>query len=88
MKLGKVTGNVVSTKKLAWFVGERFLLVQPVDENGNNIGPKFVATDVAQAGPGDTVIYEESREAANALKDAFNISDATVIGVVDSINTE
>jgi ethanolamine utilization protein EutN len=86
MKLGKVTGNVVSTKKLDWFIGERFLLVQPIDENGKEHGSKLVATDVAQAGPGDIIIYEEGREAANALKDAFNISDATILGVVDSIN--
>ena len=86
MRLGKVTGNVVSTNKLESFTGERFLLVQPIDEKGANCGDKIVATDVAQAGPGDIVIYEEGREAANALRDPFNISDATVLGVVDSIN--
>jgi len=90
MKLGRVTGSVVSSKKLEDFEGEKLLIVQPVDENLKEVGKALVALDMAQAGPGDIVFFEGGREAALAIKnkETFNISDATIMGVVDSINIE
>lgn len=90
MKLGLVTGNVVSTKKLKEFESEKLLLVQPLDENRKPIGKELVALDIAQAGEGDVVIFETGREAAMAIryKETINVSDATVVAIVDSINAE
>ncbi len=88
MKLGKVTGTVVSTQKLECFSGRKLLLVQPLDENRKPSGIPIVAVDTVQAGTGDVVIFEGGKEAAQALGAWFNPCDASVIGIVDDINRE
>lgn len=90
MKLGLVTGTVVSSKKLKEFEGEKFLIVQPLNEHRQPDGKELIANDVAQAGEGDIVMYETGREAAMAIqfKETINVSDATVVAVVDSISLE
>ena len=86
MKLGRVIGRVVSTQKLACFEGVKLLLIQPIDENRETLGDALVAVDVVKAGPGETVFYERSKEAAQALENWFNPADAAIIGIVDEID--
>ncbi len=88
MKLGKVIGRVVCTAKMETFEGVKLLLMQPIDENLNNTGAPIVACDTVQAGEGDIVFYESSKEAAKALDNWFNPADAAIIGIVDQINKE
>lgn len=88
MKIGIVTGSVVATRKVATFHGERLLLVQPLDDDGNKKGDPIVACDTCQAGPGDRVLYEGGREAAMALRHAFNPADAAVLSVIDEVTQE
>ena len=87
MKTGRVIGSVVSTSKVESFEGIRLLLVQPTDAAGESAGRPFVACDTCQAGPGDFVLYEGGREAAMALPHYFNPSDATVMAIIDDIDT-
>ncbi len=88
MKFARVTGTVVSTAKLESFTGEKLLLIQPLDENGKDNGREIVACDTVQAGPGDLVFFETGREAAIALENTWNVSDATVMAIVDRIHNE
>lgn len=88
MKLGKVIGNVVCTQKVESWEGVKLLLVQPLDENLKECGAPLIACDTVQAGPGDIVFYEGGREAALGLSDWFNPSDATIMGIVDSVDIE
>lgn len=88
MKLGKVVGNVVCTVKVESWEGVKLLLVQPLDENLEEIGISLIACDTVQAGPGDIVFYEGGREAALGMQNWFNPSDATIMGIVDHVNTE
>ncbi len=84
MKLARVIGNVVCTRKEASFEGIKLMLIQPVDDNLKDYGSPIVACDTVQAGMGDIVLYEGGREAALALANWFNPSDATIMGIVDS----
>jgi len=86
MKLGKVIGNVVCTQKVDSFQGIKLLLLQPLDENLKEIGDSVVACDTVQAGINDIVCYEGGREAALGLKNWFNPSDLTIMGIVDQVN--
>jgi len=86
MKLGKVVGNVVCTQKINSLEGLKLLLVQPLNEKLEEIGEPAVACDTVQAGIGDTVFYEGGREAALGLKNWFNPSDMTIMGIVDQVN--
>ncbi len=86
MKIGRITGTVVSTRKIESLEGIILLLVQPLDDNMQNSGNPIVACDTVQAGSGDLVIYEGGREAALALDNWFNPSDAAVIGIIDQLD--
>jgi len=86
MKLGKVIGNVVCTQKIDSLEGLKLLLVQPLNEKLEEIGEPAVACDTVQAGIGDIIFYEGGREAALALKNWFNPSDMTIMGIVDQVN--
>lgn len=86
MKIGRVTGTVVSTMKLESLEGIKLLLVQPLDENMENSGNSLVACDTVQAGTGDLVIYEGGREAALSLDNWYNPADAAVIGIIDQLD--
>lgn len=88
MQLGRIVGTVVCEKKDPGLDGLKLLLVQPVDERGRALGRPLVACDVAQAGAGDLVLFEGGREAALALANWYNPSDATVMGVVDRAEAE
>jgi ethanolamine utilization protein EutN len=86
VKIGRVTGTVVSTGKLESMEGIKLLLVQPLDDKMQNSGNPLVACDTVQAGTGDLVIYEGGREAALALDNWYNPSDAAVIGIIDQLD--
>ena len=68
MYLGQIEGTVVATQRVQGLSGAKFLLVQPLDEDRNPVGPKEVAVDTVQAGVGDFVYLVGSREATLALK--------------------
>jgi ethanolamine utilization protein EutN len=88
MKLGKVVGTVVSTQKLEVLEGIKLLLVQPIDEHGNDRGEVLVAMDPVQAGEGDTIFYESSKEAAQAFKEWFQPGDVAIFGIVDHVDLQ
>jgi ethanolamine utilization protein EutN len=88
MKLGRVIGTVVCTRKEESWEGVKLLLVQPLDENQDESGEPLVACDIVQAGPGELVIYEEGREAAICLPNWYNPADACVMGIVDQVHVE
>lgn len=89
MRLGKVVGRVVSTKKLSCLDGLALLLVQPLNQRREEEGPVIVAFDTVKAGEGDFVFYEGGKEAAQANPNGwFNPADAAILGIVDAVNAE
>jgi ethanolamine utilization protein EutN len=88
MKLGRVTGRVVSTKKIFSFEGIKLLLVQPVDEHLVPYGDPIVAFDTIRSGTGDLIYYETSKEAGRILETLMNPCDAAIVGIVDNIFLE
>jgi len=63
------------------------LLVQPLRADGTDSGRPTAALDTCDAGPGDTVLYVTSSEAALPFADRNDVTatDATIVGVVDSV---
>lgn len=86
MKLGKVIGSVVASTIDESLVGVTLLLVQPLADDFTAKGSPLVACDTVQAGPGDRVLFEGGREAAVALANWFNPTDASVMAIVDSVD--
>ena len=88
MKLAKVIGTVVATKKVDSIRDLKILMIQPLDEKLENAGEPVAAIDTVQAGYGDLVYYIIAREASLALPDPFSPVDATITGIVDQVNIE
>lgn len=86
MYLGRVVGSVVSTIKIPHLEGRRLLLVDELDEGGVQTGDYDIAVDVAQAGPGDTVlVIDEGNGARQILGIDPGAVRAVIVGVVDEL---
>ena len=86
MKLCRVTGNVVATVKHPTYRGHKIMIVQPLDEHQVDVGPTFLAVDLAQAGPGDTVlVMQEGNGVRQILKEAKLPIRSIIVGVVDAV---
>ena len=83
MHLGRVIGRVVCTQRLPGLLGEKFLLVRPLDEKGEPAGETLVACDAVGSGLGDVVHVCDGRESTLALHDPFVPIDATIVGHVE-----
>ena len=86
MKLAKVIGSVWATKKQERFDGRRMLMVQPMTFSGIVTGTPIAALDTVDAGEGDMVMYATSAEAAVPFRPGLTPTDATVVGIVESID--
>ena len=87
MKLGRITGRVVSTQKLECFEGIKLLLIQPLDRDLNAKGDVIVGMDAVRAGEGYLIYYESSKEAPQAMPDGnwFQPGDVAIIAIIDDI---
>jgi ethanolamine utilization protein EutN len=86
MILGKVIGNVVSTQKHPDYVGEKILIVQPIDAAGKAAGKSLLAIDRAQAGVGDRVlINDEGNSARMIIGNSHAPIRTVIIGIVDAV---
>lgn len=87
MQLARVIGRVVATERAEGLEGVRFLLIQPLDKNGEPEGRTVVAADaVHMAGEGELVYFVSSREAAEALPVRFVPVDHAITGIVDEVH--
>jgi ethanolamine utilization protein EutN len=89
MKLARVIGTVVATRKIEGLDGVKFLVVQPLDQETNPVGRPVVAADAtAQAAPGELVFMVASREGAQAMPNVFVPVDLAITGIVDEVDIE
>lgn len=86
MVLGRVIGIVVATMKNESLVGQRLLIVQPIDRNGRDKGKSIVALDSVGAGAGETIYWCRGKEASFPFLPAEVPTEATIVGIVDTIN--
>jgi ethanolamine utilization protein EutN len=86
MYIGKVIGTVVATVKISHLEGRKLLLVEQLDLEGQEVGYYDIAVDVAQAGPGDTVlVIDEGNGARQILRLDPGAVRAVIVGVVDEV---
>ena len=88
MYLARVTGTVVATQKDPNFHGLTLLVLEPMTPNRRTVGPAIVAVDTVGAGEGEDVFFVRGREAALPFFPAHVPTDASVVGIVDHLNTE
>ena len=84
MRLARVVGTVVATRKAHKLDGAKLLLTQPVDRAGQPVGVSQLAVDAVGAGVGDLVLLVlEGRAAGAALGRRAAPVDAAIVGIVD-----
>lgn len=87
MYIGRVIGSVVATIKISHLEGRHLLLVEQLDMDGRATDEYDVAVDVAQAGPGDTVlVIDEGNGARQILGIDPGAVRAVIVGVVDEVS--
>jgi len=86
MYIGKVIGTVVATIKISHLEGHKLLLVDQLNLQGQETGYYDIAVDVAQSGPGDTVlVIDEGNGARQILGLDPGAVRAVIVGVVDEV---
>ena len=90
MKLAKVVGSVVATRKDERLVGHKLLVVQmliPGREGiyrpGRDEGGFAVAVDLVGSGTGETVLLCSGSSARSATGDMTSPVDLAIVGIVD-----
>jgi carbon dioxide concentrating mechanism protein CcmL len=85
--LARVKGNLVSTQKDKNLVGQKLLIVHPIDLEGNKIGIKdVIALDTVNSGIGDTVILvQEGKAVQQILGNKTTPAHSIIVAVVDSL---
>ena len=87
MKIGRVSGTVVSTINVPVYEGRRLLLRDLLDETGKTKeGRSMIAVDAVGAGAGETVLILDE---GNSARQVVDLEDApiraVIVGIVDEI---
>ncbi len=84
MQLARVIGTVVSTVKNEALEGRKFLIVQNLNGELEDVGKPLVALDAIGAGVGEIVFWCAGKEASFPFKRDSTPTDCTIVGIVDS----
>jgi ethanolamine utilization protein EutN len=87
MFFAQVIGTVWATLKDEHLRGFKLQFIQPMNSRREKSGDPIVAVDTVGAGPGETVMYITAREAVIPLPVDFAPVDASIVGIVDRIDT-
>lgn len=82
MIVGKVIGSIVSTRKNENLVGNKFMVVEPLEGMGNPEN-KIVAIDNIGAGIGELVLVATGSAARIGCNMESSPVDAAIVGIVD-----
>ena len=87
MLVGRVTGSVVSTNKVAPLMGAKLLIVQPVELDTLQMKDDYViCVDDVGAGEGDLVFCAYGSSARQTDTSKKMASDFSIYGILDSID--
>jgi len=88
MKLAKVVGTVVSTRKDEKLEGLTFFLLQDLGPDMSLTSSIVVAADSVGCGVGEVVLYASGSSARQTLQTNGRPCDATVMAIIDAIDLE
>ncbi len=88
MYLGRIIGTIWATRKYESLVGYKMLFVQPINAEHEDLGEPIIALDTVGAGSGEIIFYVTASEAVIPLDVDMAPVDASIVGIVDSINVQ
>ncbi|MFI3211797.1 MAG: EutN/CcmL family microcompartment protein [Eubacteriales bacterium] len=83
MIVGKVVGSIVATRKNDNLVGNKLMIVEPIEKMKNQTG-HLVAIDNIGAGIGETVLVALGSAARVGCGLEHAPIDAAIVGIVDN----
>jgi ethanolamine utilization protein EutN len=86
MRIAKVIGNVVSTRKDDALIGYSLLVVDVLKPGTDLVQDQLVAIDTVGAGVGDLVLVAQGGAARVPIAPSKAPVDATIIGVIDTVD--
>ncbi len=87
MKIGRVSGTVVSTISSPVYDSRRLLLCDLLDEKGEELsGDYLIAVDAVGAGAGETVLILDEGNSARQVVDMEDAPiRAVIVGIIDAV---
>lgn len=82
MIIGKVVGSLFSTRKSEKLIGNKFMIVEPVESMWGTKG-RLVAIDIIGAGIGEYVLVAQGSAARIGCDMADAPVDAAIVGIID-----
>ena len=82
MIIGKVVGSVVATCKSDKLIGNKFMVIEPLDKMQSG-SAQFVAIDNIGAGIGEIVLVAQGSAARKGCYASDAPVDAAIVGIVD-----
>ncbi|MFT4106378.1 MAG: EutN/CcmL family microcompartment protein [Lacrimispora sp.] len=86
MKLAKVIGTVVATRKDETLVGHKLMIIRRIDGNGNFIDLEEVAVDYVGAGIGELVLVGQGSCVRVDKRKKEAVIDMAIIGIIDTMD--
>ncbi|HIS30095.1 MAG TPA: EutN/CcmL family microcompartment protein [Candidatus Limivivens intestinipullorum] len=83
MIIGKVVGTVICTRKNPDLIGNKFMIVDPMEKMSAHGADRIVAVDDVGAGIGDIVLVTTGSSARLGITDPNSPVDACIVGIVD-----
>ncbi len=86
MKIGRVSGTVISTISAPVYDHRRLLMCDLLDADGRDTGDYLICVDSVDAGYGETVlIIDEGNAARQVVSDPTAPIRAVIVGIVDEL---
>ncbi len=82
MIVGKVVGSVVSTRKSEKLIGQKFMIVEPLQHMKGGL-EQMIAIDIIGAGVGEYVLVALGSAARIGCGEETAPIDAAIVGIID-----
>ena len=86
MRLAKIIGTVVATRKDNSLVGYKLMIIRRIAGHGNFIDSEEVAVDYVGAGIGETVLIGSGSSVRVDQSKREAVIDMAIIGIVDTMD--
>lgn len=86
MRIGRVIGTVVATRKDEKLVGSKLMITQPLDLDLSPKGEPIITIDTVGAGIGELVLFTTGTASRIAAKKMDAPIDAAIVGIIDEID--
>ncbi len=88
MRIGKVIGTIVATRKDEKLIGSKLMITQPLDLDLKPKGDPLIAVDTVGAGIGELVAFTTGTASRIAARKMDAPIDAAIVGIIDEIDIE